>query len=541
MTPRSSTSQPLSRDALSFAPAGMVPVLQQATPFFTDLPPWVERAEQAGGAFLTMASLARLVYDTDACHLPGVTIDLDVMAPEMWSAVRSGHVEPDKAEYTYNGLRYGSTIGLVPQNLRGQRKFKNYPPAEGEFRAKVSAATDERVAAGRTIDLGEWSQGLWEAMKHIFQDFSIFPLGAQAKKGADAHKARPTDNHTRTGFNGATDMDGLHHTLDTYNELARVLEYGHMMAVTDVEAAFPMLPISPWVWPHFFHRCYPPGSTKLHLYCHITGDFGTRGMPGVFKLFFVDVVTNMARAAKVLHAPIETYVNDSAICGAHHKQVNREMSSFQRWATLICGVIFKQSKDKPAAPVQLMLGFWWDSFLRTRTLEESKFLAYADLLLQFSARTSLSLRERQQMAGKMQRAVMTMPPGAACLLSNLYSLMSGLQLNWQRKRTTAAERADYRFFHDVMLLNKGRGYFSHDLFSEGDEVRSDASKQARYAGGGWCCSDGSYDWWKYGGRAARKLIDFLEGDTVVSCVERMGKHWRGKWIPFGVDNQAFQR
>ena len=76
----------------------------------------------------------------------------------------------------------------------------------------------------------------------------------------------------------------------------------------------------------------------------------------------------------------------------------------------------------------------------------------------------------------MQRAVMTMPPGAGCLLANTFSLMRGLHRGYQRRRTTAAERADYRYFHDVLDLNLGSGYFSFDRFTEGPNVQSDASK-----------------------------------------------------------------
>ena len=50
---------------------------------------------------------------------------------------------------------------------------------------------------------------------------------------------------------------------------------------------------------------------------------------------------------------------------------------------------------------------------------------------------------------------------------------------------------------------------------------TDASKQSRYTGGGWVSACGAYDYFKYGSRAARQPIDFLEGDTVVACVERL--------------------
>ena len=49
----------------------------------------------------------------------------------------------------------------------------------------------------------------------------------------------------------------------------------------------------------------------------------------------------------------------------------------------------------------------------TRTLEERKLLQYMDMLLEFSTRKTLTLLERQQVAGRLRRAIMSMPPGGA--------------------------------------------------------------------------------------------------------------------------------
>ena len=49
------------------------------------------------------------------------------------------------------------------------------------------------------------------------------------------------------------------------------------------------------------------------------------------------------------------------------------------------------------------------------------------------------------------------------------------------------------------------------------------------------------DYFKYGSRAARQPIDFLEGDTVVACVERLAHKWRGCVVQFFIDNAAFMR
>ena len=80
-----------------------------------------------------------------------------------------------------------------------------------------------------------------------------------------------------------------------------------------------------------------------------------------------------------------------------------------------------------------MLGFWWDSSTLTRTLEERKLFQYMELLADYSSRHKLSLSEMQSMAGRMQRAVMTLPPGAACLLLGMYKFMAGLKLPWHMR------------------------------------------------------------------------------------------------------------
>ena len=202
---------------------------------------------------------------------------------------------------------------------------------------------------------------------------------------------------------------------------------------------------------------------------------------------------------------------------------------------------FKRLKDKVASQLQLFIGFWWDSFEGTRALEERKLVQYLDVLLLFSKRKSLTLNERQRVAGYMERAVKTMPPGASCLLANVFLLMVGLSLAWQKRRTTRKEREDYRFFYDVLNSNLGKGYYTTDRFQEGPTVYSDASRSSRYSGGGWCSSWGPFDYWRYGTAASKKPIDFLEGDTMICSVESQGPTWKGKIVRYNMDNQAFQK
>ena len=546
MTPaRSYEHRPLNSDAVAFGPEA-VQFYGSASSYVNGLPTGWSESSDTAGTFVDMFKWARVVYREGACALPGVNIKYSTFIPAMWKAVRLGFVQAQHAEFVHLGLRWGFEVGLHPDRLRGHRFFKNYESSTSEAaRARVTEATESRVAVGKTMHLGAVVSDTLTTLKRVFPAAYIFPMGATAKP-LEPTKLRPTDDHTRTGLNAACDMTGppsLSYSLDAYAEMGRRFLPGFAAHVTDVEAAFPMLPFAPWVWPFMFHRFYPgEGDPRsLHLYCHVTGDFGTRGMPGAFKIFLVDVVMNMARAAQTLTLPMTIYVDDLCGTGPLARAVTRRVVKFQGWAEDVVGVTFKVIKDKAASQVQLFVGLWWNSFEGTRTLEERKLVQYMDMLLAFSLRKTLSLRERQTVAGRMQRAVLTMPPGASCLLANIFLLMVGLSVAWQKRRTTRRERQDYKFFYDVLRANYGRGYYTTDRFHEGPTVFSDASRSKKYSGGGWCSSWGPFDYWTYGTAAAKKPIDFLEGDTMICSVETQGPTWAQKLVQYKMDNQSFQR
>eukprot|EP00965_Chrysotila_dentata_P136874 4526864-Pleurochrysis_carterae.AAC.1 len=114
------------------------------------------------------------------------------------------------------------------------------------------------------------------------------------------------------------------------------------------------------------------------------------------------------------------------------------------------GVSVKSLKDRPAATTQLMFGFVWDSVTLTRTLEETKLSSYLQQILHFAKSRAISLRDSQKLAGRIQRAVMTLPPGAGCLLANFFAFMRGLSLPYHMRRTSSALRRDLATVADLL-------------------------------------------------------------------------------------------
>jgi hypothetical protein len=491
---------------------------------------------RGGGLLGELQALEKLVHDENACALPGSTIKYHSFMTCLRRAVSRGYVKDVHAEFVEDGLTNGFSIGLARASLKGRRVFKNYPSAY----VAVDSVTDAiraRVAAARTCCLGVWSDVKVE-LDELHDDYFVFPMGA-VPKPHQPEVMRPTSDHTRTGLNAQTVVSLLRHSLDTYNEISWFLKKDYFMRVSDVADAFMLIPLAPWLWPFFLFRWYSlDNGVDVCCYAHLFGDFGTRGLPGTFKIFLVDVVVQMARSELVLTLPLAIYVDDSGMIGPDEDQVNSEAVTFHDWSELVCGVAWKVLKERPGARLQFMIGFWWNSTDLTRALDVERRVKYVEQFDAAGHATVLTLRERQKLAGWGQRAVLTFPPGASCLLTTCYIQLRGLKLLWHSRRTTRAERLDYHFIRDLLKLNLGKGYYSYADHTVAPTVLSDASDSRKYSGGGWVSACGAYDWFVYKGRQA---IDWKEGDSVLRACETMGPLWRGCIVPFGIDNTVIER
>ena len=489
--------------------------------------------------------MLHLVTSVGAFALPGVSIAYDIFLPILYRAVARGFVSQIHAYYVHQGLRWGFDLGFSPEKLPGRRYFKNYKSAL-EAEKEVSKNIFGRLRSKKSYSLFPFSpESFHSDLSSFLPSWCVFPMGA-VPKSTEPGAFRPISDHSRTGFNDASQDEHLRHSLRSASEIAKCLGSAFHMAVHDVDAAFPLLPLSPILWPFFLFVWPAPPSDgalaeggDLWLHWHVCGDFGAKGLPGTFKCFFSDVVVGMARSEGALTLPMPIHVDDMALIGRIKSMVDDEASSLARFLERM-GTPVKESKRKAAAQVQFVIGFWWDSNLRTRTLDEKKVLEYVAMFSHCAAQSSLSLSDLQRVAGRLQRAALTLPPGAACLLANLFSLMRGLARPQSRRRVSKLAKRDLKCASNLLDLNCGRGFFSYDHFRRAPRVATDASKSSRYVGGGYFSMCGRFSWWRYGASASRHPIDALEGDAVVKAAGDLGHLWSERIVPFSIDNQSFQ-
>ena len=80
-------------------------------------------------------------------------------------------------------------------------------------------------------------------LSSFLPSWCVFPLGAVPKL-SEPGEFRPISDHSRTGFNDASQDEHLRHSLRSASEIAKFLSTAFHMAVHDVDAAFPLLPLS---------------------------------------------------------------------------------------------------------------------------------------------------------------------------------------------------------------------------------------------------------------------------------------------------------
>eukprot|EP00965_Chrysotila_dentata_P010366 337624-Pleurochrysis_carterae.AAC.1 len=205
----------------------------------------------------------------------------------MMRAVARGYVAEDSAHFVCRGLLRGFDLAIDVSRLRGKMHFRNHRSTLSN-RAAVSKALRRRLRSGQTLCLETYERG----DSHLF-------------------------DHTRSGVNAATELGELTHSITSYDDVIRFLERVCNVRVSDVDGAFPLLPLAPEVWPLFhwwdLEDRDNADSAACKLYMHVCADFGAAGAPGTWNRFFVEVLLGIAGSENVLTLPTAVHVDDMGL------------------------------------------------------------------------------------------------------------------------------------------------------------------------------------------------------------------------------------
>lgn len=312
--------------------------------------------------------------------------------------------------------------------------------------------------------------------------------------------------------------------------LAWVRRYGRgaLLAKTDIEAAFRLLPVHPssfcllgctWQDQFYVDCCLPMG-------CSVSCYFFE-----LFSTFLEWVVRQESLVPSVLH-----YLDDFLFIGPGGSRVCATLLRTMERVAADFGVPLAPEKTEGPVTEIRFLGIMIDSDRMECRLPEDK---VADLRLVVGAAMGarkITLRELQSLLGKLNFACRVIPMGRV-FCRRLAMATAGVVKPYHYVRLSSALREDLGVWSTFLERFNGRSLFLEGPMSNRDlELFTDASGSLGFGAffqGEWCAEE----WpaaWREGGLC--KNLAFLELFPIVVSLEIWGEHLRNKRVRFWCDN-----
>ena len=358
------------------------------------------------------------------------------------------------------------------------------------------------------------------------------PLGLVPKHGSNSYRlihdlSFPRGQSVNSGIT-SENSKVFYDTIDTVISLVKKHGYGALMAKTDIQDAFRLLPIHPNDYKllgfsvqnngqteHYFDKCLPMG---LSISCQTFERFSS-ALQWYMEFYH--------------HASVSHVIDDFLFVGpmASHS-CKRQLEQFLSLCTALHIPIKDEKTVFPTTKI-VIYGIEVDSISMTFRLPEDKLQKINGLLASFKHRKKVTLRELQSLLGLLNFAVSVVAPGRA-FLRRLYDLTIGISRPYFKIRLNTAARADLEAWHLFMRSFNGKSMFLNDKWISSDtlKLQTDAATSTGYAavfGKKWF-----YGAWseELGGVS----INVMELFPIVVAMELWGKCMANHKILFLSDN-----
>ncbi|KAM3940651.1 uncharacterized protein RB166_000605 [Leptodactylus fuscus] len=337
---------------------------------------------------------------------------------------------------------------------------------------------------------------------------------------------------------GASVNDGIDPSLSSVSyasfdravELVRRAGRGALMAKTDIEAAFRLLPVHPdsfhllgcaWEEQFFVDCCLPMGCSISCAYFE------------AFSSFLEWVVRDVSGLSSVIH-----YLDDFLCVGpGGSSECLVLMHTVQRVADLF-GVPLAPDKTEGPAVVMKFLGIELDSVRMESRLPADKLGDLRDTVRLFQGLRKVRLREVQSLLGKLNFACRIMPMGRV-FCRRLAALTAGMRSPHHFVRLTADVRADLRVWDSFLARFNGCLLWLPEVVRSTElDLFTDAAGSAgfgAYFQGRWCAGAWPEDWVAAGLVANLALLELF---PILVAVELWGQEFWDRRVCFHCDNSA---
>ncbi|XP_033739602.1 uncharacterized protein LOC117326910 isoform X1 [Pecten maximus] len=419
-------------------------------------------------------------------------------------------------------LQTGFTQGfsLQHQGIRTFRDSKNLRSAE-ENPQILQQKIDKEVSLGRIA-------GPFDSPP--FQNFHISPLGLVPKKEKNEfrlihHLSYPSGFSINDGIS-SEDSSVQYQNISDAIGLVKYFGPGTLLAKTDIENAFRILPISPNDYEllgmkiagkYYFDRVLPMGCS---ISCNLFEQLST-------ALHWA--MENHFQAAGVVHV-----LDDFLFAGPPNSEKGRaDLVSFLALCQRV-GIPIKHSKTVQPTTTITFLGVEIDSIAMEARLPQEKVEKVKALLSSFSSRKKVTLKELQSLIGLLNFACCVVLPGRP-FLRRLIDLTKGIvkphfhiRLNREARLDIHAWQQFINSFNGVSLILADRWETSNHLhfYTDASGLGFGAVFNEQWFYGEWPEAMMSHH------------ITIKELFPIVIAVEIWGEQLKHKCILFHSDNDA---
>lgn len=365
-----------------------------------------------------------------------------------------------------------------------------------------------------------------------FSNFRVSPLGVVPKKEVGKfrlihHLSHPKGFSVNDGIS-KEDATVSYVSFDRAVMLVRQSGPGALMAKSDVESAFRLLPVHPECYhllgctvdgEYYYDACLPMG-------CSISCYFFE-----LFSSFLEWVVRYETSSRSIIH-----YLDDFLfVSPGASDQCQFLLDSFKYFMGQF-GVPLSLEKTEGPLTVLSFLGIEIDSVNMVFRLPEDKLAKILDMVNGFCSVKKVTLRQMQSLLGLLVFACRIMPMGR--VFSRRLSLATrGVAGPGHHIRLTRPLKADLGVWREFLMSYNGRTCCQEPEVSSCDiELFTDAAGSAGFGailGSDWCAGGWPAAWQDNG--FCRNLT-LLELFPIVVAVELWGSVLRDKRVRFWTDN-----
>lgn len=363
------------------------------------------------------------------------------------------------------------------------------------------------------------------------QNLCVSPLGLVPKKEPGKfrlihHLSYPRGGSVNDGI--SADLCKVVYTsLDAALVWVRRYGRGTLLAKTDIEAAFRLLPVHPdsfrylgccWDGGFYVDKCLPMG-------CSVSCAFFER-----FSSFLEWVVRQESRVSSVLH-----YLDDFLFLGPAGSRVCLILLRAMERISADFGVPLALDKTEGPVTVIKFLGIVIDSELMECRLPEDKLVDLRRVVGEARVARKIRLRELQSLIGKLQFACRIIPMGRV-FCRRLAMLTAGVSSPSHFIRLTADVREDLSIWSVFLEQFNGRAIMLEPATNADLELYTDASGSqgfGAYFQGSWCAERWPDSWVREGFCVNLVLLELF---PLVVALFVWAEPLRNKRVRFFSDN-----